>query len=90
MPHRAEQKPEGGAIVSPQAAVATQGTGRPEQDGCCHLGDDSALGSWHLLSALSPNLPTPVSPQTSLAQSAPAFAGAMGKWLQMKICALDL
>ena len=37
-----------------------------------------------------PKLPSPVSPLASLVHSAPTFAGALGKWLQMKICMLAL
>ena len=78
---RAESLPQG---------AATQGSVLPEQDGCCSMGDDSGSAFQCLLSVLSPKLPSPVFPLASLAYSGPTFAGAQGKWLQMKISAMAL
>ena len=38
----------------PSGCCHSEGSGLSEQDGCCLMGDDSALGSWWLLSQLSP------------------------------------
>ena len=91
--HRVGQNPYlCGAIVSPQTAVAgwMGKSGVPEQDGCCHMGDDSAPGFQCLLSVLSQELLSPVSPQASLVHCAPPFHKAKGKRLQMKIYVLTL
>ena len=74
----------------PSGYSCSEGRGLPKHKGCCHLRDDSALGSRWLLSVFSPRLLSPISPQVPPAHSALTFGRAQGKCLQMKICFLAL
>ena len=44
----------GWAHCFPSGCCVLEGSGLPEQDGCCSMGDDSAPGSQRLLSQFSP------------------------------------
>ena len=46
---RAESRPGAGLLLP-----LSEGSGLPEQDGCCTMMDESPLGSWGLLSQFSP------------------------------------
>ena len=78
------------AIVSLQVASAQRGMVCLSMMAAAiwHMTQHQDPSSYSLYSL--PKLPSPVSPLASLVHSAPTFAGALGKWLQMKICVLAL
>ena len=53
--HKVGQKPSWGQdCCFLSSCCCWEGNGLPEQGGCCHMGDDLAPGSQHLLSQFSP------------------------------------
>ena len=77
------------AVVSPQTAAAQSRVVCLSTIAAAVWGGGTGIPA-ATLSAVSPKFPSPVSPQASPVHSASTFAGAQGKWLQVKICALVL
>ena len=83
-PHRVGQNPSWDCwCCFSSGYCCSEGSGLPEQDGCCYMEDDYSFSY----------LPKTSIPNPSSGVSGPlysSFAGAPGKWLQMKICVLGL
>ena len=78
-----------GGYCFPSGNCCLEGSGLPEQDIAVY-GDWLRTRSWRLFSQFSPEASVPSLSSSISSPAALAFARALGKWLQMKICVLAL